>query len=1171
MKRKVQHPEPTARELAGPRYWRSPEELADTPEFRVLLEREFPEGASETTEADRRTFLKLMGASAALAGFGLAGCRQPTQHILPYSKSPERMVPGVPIFYASSQPTAHGNIPLIVETHDARPTKIEGNPSYQPFGGGTTGYAQASVLDLYDPDRLQKSQSKSGRQLDKASVVTALSEINKAYGKNKGKGLVILAEPSTSPSRAKLVAQLQQAMPEAVWAEYSAVDASAPTRVLKALSGKALQPVYDFSKAQRVLALDSDFLGSEPGHLGNARGFAKGRKVKTKAEAEKMSRLYAVESNFTVTGGQADHRLRAATSHIPAITALILAEVIGQSGGDKSTADTLRQQAAGLEVDPAWISECVKDLVSASAHGQALVVAGSHLPDAVHTMVYAINHFLKSSGKTVKYVELPEQKNVAGIKDVADLLDKGEVNTLVILGGNPAYDAPGDLDWAKLQQKAGKVVRYGTYADETSELADLTVAAAHYLESWGDGYTIDGVYVPVQPMILPLFDGFTEIELLEIFTTGQSSGDQGYGRVRKTFGEISGKTDDVSFNAWLTEGVLKGGFKSAPAISEGAIGTALGLAASSGALKAPALSEEALEVRITPSSHFYDGRYNNNGWLAEVPDPMSKLTWDNAISISPKLAKKLGVTPQPITMDKIGQLHMDANQFKRGQEQAPVGTLTVGGKKVTGPIHIQPGLADWTVVVTLGFGRRKTGRVGTRIKDYPGFGPGIGFDAYPLTTLASRALALGGALKTTGEIYPLANTQQHWSMEGRAILREGTADEFAHDPKFASKMGAEAHSPPVLGNARKDPLSEVVREIPRGGSMYKTPEFKAEQQWGMSIDLNSCIGCNACVVACQSENNIPIVGKDQVLRGREMHWLRLDRYYSVGPEFPTTEIPEDPQVAFMGVACQHCELAPCESVCPVNATVHDEQGLNVMAYNRCVGTRYCANNCPYKVRRFNFFDYNKRERGELYKGPLGTDRYKTEASQLTRMQKNPNVTVRMRGVMEKCTYCVQRIEQAKIDQKVKAGASPDVKVPDGTIKVACQQVCPTEAIVFGDVADPNSEVSKIKTENDRNYAVLGYLNVRPRTTYLARLRNPNPAMPDTYQQPLSRAEYEAKNGHGGGHGEHGSEHGGGHGENGGGHGESHDTLPTGHESAGVEATHGTSAPAHGEQPPAEHH
>ncbi|MEM8549677.1 MAG: 4Fe-4S dicluster domain-containing protein, partial [Verrucomicrobiota bacterium] len=535
-----------------------------------------------------------------------------------------------------------------------------------------------------------------------------------------------------------------------------------------------------------------------------------------------------------------------------------------------------------------------------------------------------------------------------------------------------------------------------------------------------------------------------------------------------------------------------------------------------------------------------DGRYNNNGWLAEVPDPMTKLTWDNVISVGPKLAKALGITPDPILMDKIGQLHMNANKFERGKEAAPMAKLKVGETEITGPLHIQPGLADYTVVVTLGFGRQKTGRIGTRLENRPGsgFGAGIGFDAYPLTTLSSPGLALGAAITVLKETFLIANTQQHWSMEGRAILREGTNKEFVENTKFAQEMGVESHAPPNLGNDRKEPLNEVVKDIPRGGSLYKTPDFEGTHQWGMAIDLNSCLGCNACVVACQSENNIPIVGKDQVLRGRELHWIRMDRYYSTGPDHSTTEIPEDPQVSFMGVSCQHCELAPCESVCPVNATVHDEEGLNVMAYNRCVGTRYCANNCPYKVRRFNFFDYNKRERGEFYKGPLGTNVYKTEASQVIRMQKNPNVTVRMRGVMEKCTYCVQRIQAAKINQKVKAGASDDVSVPDGTIKVACQQVCTTDAIAFGDLTDPESEVSKIKSQNDRNYAVLGYLNIRPRTTYLARLRNPNPDMPD-YTKPLSRLEYKAKakGGHGGDH-----------------HGHS-DTLSTGHD-------HDVNEPAH---------
>ncbi|MEM8549425.1 MAG: TAT-variant-translocated molybdopterin oxidoreductase, partial [Verrucomicrobiota bacterium] len=576
MKRKFHHPEPTDRELAGPRYWRSPEELADTPEFRTLLEREFPEGASESTEADRRTFLKLMGASAALAGFGLTGCRQPKEYILPYSKQPERIVQGVPIYYASSQPVSKGNIPLVVETHDARPTKIEGNPSFVPFGGGTDSYAQASVLDLYDPDRLQKSFSKGGKTMTQAAVLTQLSQLNEIYAKNGGKGLAFLAEPSTSPTRARLVAKLKQAMPDALWAEYEAIDTGNPDRAAKEVLGKDVRPVYDFAVAKRILAIDADFLCKEPGHLGYSRGFSKGRKVKTKDEAKKMNRLYAVESDFTITGGQADHRKRLATSHMAAFTALLLAEVIEQTEGKGELSDTIRAKAEGLDFDPDWIKTCVADLVAHAKKHQSVVIAGSHLPVDVHVLVLAINDYLDGIGYTVQYLETPAN-DAASLSDLAAKLEAGDVDTLVILGGNPAYDAPGDLDWPLLQAQAKQRIRFGYYEDETSEFSDLNVAANHYLESWGDGRTLDGVYVPVQPMILPLFDGLSELEFLQIIVKGASQADQGYGLVRETFATISGKSGDVAFHAWLTEGVLAGtGFKSIGKYDEGKIGVAIG-------------------------------------------------------------------------------------------------------------------------------------------------------------------------------------------------------------------------------------------------------------------------------------------------------------------------------------------------------------------------------------------------------------------------------------------------------------------------------------------------------------------------------------------------------------------------------------------------------------------
>jgi molybdopterin-containing oxidoreductase family iron-sulfur binding subunit len=570
------------------------------------------------------------------------------------------------------------------------------------------------------------------------------------------------------------------------------------------------------------------------------------------------------------------------------------------------------------------------------------------------------------------------------------------------------------------------------------------------------------------------------------------------------------------------------------------------------------LSASSVEVRFTASSHAGDGRYANNGWMMECPDPMTKLTWDNAILISPRLAKELeerdGVqifpSKKPMNKDSEffegakGTLQTNKATFKRGKEQAVVAELTLNGRMVKAPIHVVPGMANYTVVLPLGMGRREVGRVGQ----------GVGFDAYAVRNSDGLSVASGAALKLTSEVYDLANTQEHWSMEGRAIVREGTADYYKKHPNFANKMGVESHAPANYGKDDGKSLQEKVTNQYRGNSSYDHPKFtdpppnvkvwqgeeaRAKfpdvQQWGMAIDMNSCTGCTACVVACQSENNIPIVGKDQTLRGREMHWMRIDRYFSA-EKYDQEEVPEDVQVSFMGMMCQHCENAPCEQVCPVNATVHDRQGLNTMAYNRCVGTRYCANNCPYKVRRFNFFDWNKRQIGEFYKGPLGP----VDEPELQKMQKNPNVTVRMRGVMEKCTYCTQRIEAAKIEQKRLASDSGNIKIADGTIKTACQQVCPTDAITFGDVSDVNSEVSQMKA-SDRNYSVLGYLNVRPRTTYLARLRNPNPKMPDAYRKPYAYSQYKERYGSNSkGSSDHGSKN------DSHDHSYDHETAPTAH-------------------------
>ncbi|MEO0508740.1 MAG: TAT-variant-translocated molybdopterin oxidoreductase [Verrucomicrobiota bacterium] len=1095
-------------ELSGPHYWKSLDDLAETPAFHEWVEREFPAGASEMEGVNRRQFMKVMAASFGLAGLGMAGCRRPEQTILPYSQQPENLIPGVPVYYTTSMPRAQGNMPVIAETHMGRPTKVEGNPSYKPYNGATDVYTQASILDLYDPDRATKSR-KRGAVVSDIAVRDMLAELSATHAVDGGEGLLFLAEPSTSPSRARLAASIKAKLPKATWTEYAPLSYAAPEKAAEKVFGKPLRSMPKFEKAKRVLSIDSDFLHSGPASLQYARGFAKTRRVENSEEATKMNRLYSVESGMTSTGAMGDHRLRLSSSQMGAFTAKIaLALGIALPSKAQSAADS-------LSVDSKWIEECAADLKEYA--GKALVIAGEHLPESVHALVIAINAELKAP---IDYLEVPAA--AAGIDVAAARLQEG-VKTLVVLGGNPVYDAPADLGFKALMNKADESIHLSYSYNETSAEADTLIAQSHYLESWGDGRTYDGTLVPVQPMIEPLFPAFCELEVLARIADEEVM--DPYAIANATFLAEGG----VDYNKFLSDGLLpnSGYVKGSNQVNASAVASALVI----DELNAFQLSSDSLEVRFEPSSHGYDGRYANNGWMMEAPDSMTKLTWDNAILISPRLAKELqkeqgvqifpGLSLMSNSESALGgffeaakgQQQTNKAQFKRGKEEAVVAELTLDGRTIKAPIHVVPGMANYTIILPLGLGRTEVGRVGK----------GVGFDAYKLRTSTGMACALGAALKLTKETYRLANTQEHWSMEGRAIVREATAKYYKEHSDFANKMGVESHAPPNYGKDEKKSEAYKALETPRGGSSYEHPDHKGAppnvniwkghedkfphtQQWGMAIDMNTCTGCTACVVACQSENNIPIVGKDQVLRGREMHWMRMDRYFSAEKAEPS-EIPEDVQVSFMGVSCMHCENAPCESVCPVNATVHDRQGLNTMAYNRCVGTRYCANNCPYKVRRFNFFDWNKRQPGDFYKGPFG----KVDEPELEKMRANPNVTVRMRGVMEKCTYCTQRIEAAKIDQKSKAGASADIHVPDGKIKTACQQVCPTDAITFGDVADPNSEVSKMKA-SDRNYSVLGYLNVRPRTTYLARLRNPNPKMPDTYKKPFAYAQYKARYG-----------------------------------------------------------
>ena len=1078
-------PPPCPEPESGVKYWRSIDQLAETPEFQAWAEKEFPAGASQLEDgATRRDFIKLMSASFALAGAGMmgSGCRRPVENIYPFSRLPEGYTHGVAQFFATAMPSRGSAIPLVVKSHEGRPTKVEGNSLHPGSNGATDNFAQASVLGLYDADRAQRFTEK-GNTVSRDKAVDALGSIAKKFAATQGDGLCFLLDQNNSPSLRRVRSLVSQKYPKARWFTHEPVDLSFTFTFDSIAPRTPVAQRFKLAAANVILSLDCDFIGTEEDRTNHIRGFAKGRKVAHKGD--KMNRLYAVEALMTQTGMNADHRLRLASGSVISIAAHVAAAV----SPDLQSLAAKFPLPAGVK--PEWIKECAADL--AANRGASLVLAGYRQPMEVHLLVFAINQALGNFGKTVTFHAVPAPD--AGLPGLAKLLDGGSVDTLVILGGNPAYSAPADLKWAATQRKARTVVRLGAYEDETSVGCDLHLPAAHYLESWGDARTSDGTLVPVQPLIAPLYGGLTEIEVLA--RIGGLDTVNPHEIARETFKGITGPLNfEENWKKFLHDGFAGSASPVVPmSLPSGAVSSLL---ASASAPAAP--TKDKLEVIFTRDSHVDDGRYSNNGWLQEFPDPVTKLTWDNAVLMSRKTAVALGVDNEDVV------------------------EISVNGGKVSGPVWIQPGQADFTLGLALGYGREKSGRIGN-------FSGGqVGFNAYKLRASTTGDIVGGATAKPTGEKHKLAQTQDHWSMEGRPIIREGTKAEFDKDQKFVKRFDMPA--PPSSQPMYPNPFDELTKKP------------NVVHQWGMVIDLSACVGCSACVTACQSENNVPIVGKQQVGKGREMHWLRIDRYYSASPEKQRgsdhalakdslrpnnqqqiEEWIDDPQVVNQPMLCQHCEAAPCESVCPVNATAHDEEGLNVMVYNRCVGTRYCSNNCPYKVRRFNFFDYNRRPLDELYKSPLfsapngewgalswlknpdkGTKH--EEDWEIVKLARNPEVSVRMRGVMEKCTFCVQRIEGAKIDQKVKAGASGDVAVPDGTFKVACQQACPAEAITFGNLNDPKSEVSIAKL-NPRNYSVLEFLATKPRTTYLARVRNPNSKMPDSYATPLTSQEWES--------------------------------------------------------------
>jgi molybdopterin-containing oxidoreductase family iron-sulfur binding subunit len=960
----------------GPAFWRTLEEAAESDALQEYVEQEFPGLSGQIPQGvDRRSLLKVMAASLAMAG--AAACtRQPPEFIAPYVRQPENVIPGVPLFYATAMPTGGYARGLLVESHLNRPTKIEGNPDHPASLGATSIFEQASVLNLYDPDR-SETVLHEGRLSSWGEFEIAFTTEWQSLNERKGEGFAILSGATTSPTLIEQVNNVRRQWPSAKWYIHEPNVNPAIGSAAKKIAGRNATVVYDLSQADVIVSLESDFMNVGPAMLAYARQFARRRAVDN---GETPCRLYAIESAPSVSGSLADHRFPVKSSAIPAI-AYQLAKACGVAVPD----------APGTA--PEWLNAVAQDLNNSK--GRCVVIPGEFQPESVHLAAYAINAALGNTGKTVRILEGVEPDQTHSLEELTNDLNGGHVETLLVLGSNPVYTAPASLQFREAIRKARLVVRLGQFFDETSLWSHWHIPETHYLETWSDSRAFDGTATIQQPLILPLYNGKSAHEIV-------------------TF--IEGKPDvrshDIVKDYWQAQN--KGGeFETTwqKSLHDGWVaGTAVAELKAAGSVSLPPLTSapiSGVEVVFRPDPTIGDGTYSNNGWLQELPKPQSKMTWDNVVLISPKAAT---------------DMHIDKGHVLR---------VTVDGKSIEGPTWILPGHAEDSVTITFGYGREGSGRVGNK----------IGYNAYSIQNAATPYVAAGSVAKT-GRTYRIANVQETQTMAGREPVRAADLAEFRQHPDFPTMY--EKPLPPDL-------------------TLYHPEQFPyTGYKWGMAIDLNVCIGCHSCIIACQAENNIAVVGKDQVARGRHMHWIRVDRYYSGNLD--------DPEIYNQPIPCMHCENAPCELVCPVAATVHSDEGINQMVYNRCVGTRYCSNNCPYKVRRFNFYLYSDWETPSLY----GV--------------RNPDVTVRSRGVMEKCTYCIQRIQEVKI-QTEKEGR----RAYDGEIRTACQQVCPTEAITFGDLNDRNSKVAKLQALR-RNYGLLDELNTRPRTTYLGYVRNPNEAL-----------------------------------------------------------------------------
>jgi molybdopterin-containing oxidoreductase family iron-sulfur binding subunit len=976
------------------RLWRSLEEFAESPQVRARLLDEFPAGAAVWDDpVGRRRFLQLMGASMALAG--ITGCiRQPAEKIMPYVRPPEQLIPGKPLFFATAMPQDHGvGLGLLVESHMGRPTKIEGNADHPASLGATNAIAQASILGLYDPHRSQVVRLGGDVSLWE-SFYRKLSDVLRQPNSEEGRGLRVLCEPSTSPTLAAQRREFLERYPQARWHEYDPVMQDAAVTGTRLAFGAPLNSYYRFDQARIIVSLASDFLGAGPACVRYTHDFAATRRP---YDGATMSRLYAVEVTPTNTGAMADHRLSLRPSEVEAF-AIALAQEMQLPLGDLPRMNLPPERRR-------WISAIANDL--RQSQGTSIVIAGAEQPPVVQAIAHALNHAQGNIGRTVIYTEPLNENPTASIdalRDLVEAMDAGEVQALIILGGNPVYDSPVDFHFAERLKKVPFRAHLSLENDETSSLCQWHLPRAHYLEAWSDVRAFDGTATIMQPLIAPLYQGRSIHEV--VAALNGKAGQGGHDIVRNYWRSQHADDFERFWQQSVHDGIVAD--TRLPAKTPTLVGNlASGIRQAIGTPAPEITANNGYELVLRPDPTIYDGRYAGNGWLQELPKPLTTLTWDNAFLINPQTAAELGVRDQDVI------------------------EVTVGDHTISGPVFRLPNQPLGTFALHLGYGRQSVAILDGQ----------TGINAYQVRTAARPWGAVDVAVRKTGERYVLAQTQQHWSMMGRDLVRTATLQEFEKHPDFAR--------PP-----HRDPEPNET--------LYPTWKYDG-YAWGMAIDLNACTGCGACVVACQAENNIPVVGKEQVARSREMHWLRIDRYYEGEESFPDN-------THFQPVMCMHCEHAPCEPVCPVEATAHSAEGLNDMVYNRCVGTRYCSNNCPYKVRRFNFLQFADFETPSL------------------KLMYNPDVTVRSRGVMEKCTYCVQRIVAGRTQAEIE-----NRKVRDGEILTACQAACPAQALVFGDLNNPESQVAKLAAK-PLNYGLLTELNTRPRTTYMAHVTNPNPAL-----------------------------------------------------------------------------